>query len=239
MAVFDARCETAHAKLLSGKCPWCGRTVVDGRVSGQVSPPEWTSESRTIRFEFHGGCKDGQVVSGNASARDDETPGFQRYLYLTDGGSIGVRFDETPQNVADQMGLRALLEFLYAKDPKAIERLRKLLLLDSLDEKDRHAIQQRLQILLLLDSLYARDLHALEQRWQRLLLLDSLDEKDPHAIERLRKLLLHSIRARDLQALERLRELRRSFRQTYEVTNRDERSDEIVIRVDFVEQQKP
>ncbi len=186
--MFESRCETSHAKLLSGTCPWCGHAVVDGRVV----QPKWTSDSRTIRFEFHGGFKDGQVVFGKPSRRDEATPLLLRYLYLTDGGRVGVRFDEMPQNEADRAGLREL----YAKDAHAEERSQKLLLLD---------------------FLYAKDLDIDEQLRK---LLDSLCAKEPHAVEH-------------------FQELGRFFRQTYEVTKRDEGPDEIVVRVDFVEQHKP
>ena len=30
--VMDECCRIAHAKLISGKCPWCGRTVINGKV---------------------------------------------------------------------------------------------------------------------------------------------------------------------------------------------------------------
>ena len=29
---MDERCATAHARLLAGTCPWCGRPIVNGRV---------------------------------------------------------------------------------------------------------------------------------------------------------------------------------------------------------------
>jgi hypothetical protein len=80
VAVFGSQCQTAHEELLAGKCPWCGRVVVYGRAL----PLEWTSESRTIRLEFHGGFKDGQVVIGNTSVQGEDTPLLWRYLYLTD-----------------------------------------------------------------------------------------------------------------------------------------------------------
>lgn len=31
---MDARCKTAHAKLLAGVCPWCGREIIKGNVVG-------------------------------------------------------------------------------------------------------------------------------------------------------------------------------------------------------------
>lgn len=53
---MDERCKTAHAKLLAGKCPWCGRFVVEGKVDGPVDdklgeqPPasEDTQFARTL-----------------------------------------------------------------------------------------------------------------------------------------------------------------------------------------------
>ena len=60
-----------------------------------------------------------------------------RYLYLTDGGRVGARFDEMPQT---RMRTRAGLRELYAKNSCAM-RSRMLqensLLLDSLYAKDR------------------------------------------------------------------------------------------------------
>ena len=132
--------QTAHAKLLSGTCPWCGHAVVDGRVV----QPKWTSDSRTIRFEFHGGFKDGQVVFGKPSRRDEATAMLLRYLYLTDGGRVGVRFDEMPQNEADRAGLREL----YAKDGRMPRNCsQKLLLLDFLDAKDLDIDEQLRKLL--------------------------------------------------------------------------------------------
>lgn len=34
---MDERCKAAHAKLLSGKCPWCGSTIQAGKVVGQAA----------------------------------------------------------------------------------------------------------------------------------------------------------------------------------------------------------
>jgi hypothetical protein len=212
-----------------------------------------------IRFEFHGGFRDGQVISGNASLRGIGTETVLLYMLRTDGGRIGVRFDETPQNPADQTILRALLDSLDTKDPHAVERLRKLLVLDSLDATDPHAVGPLRKLLLLVDSLDAKGPHARERlrellrlhsleakdlyatgRWQRLLRLDSLYATDPCGAERWKRLLrLDGLCADDPDAKTRLRELCRFFRQTYEVTKRDEGPDEIVIRVDFVEQHKP
>jgi HEAT repeat protein len=31
--MFEHLCQPAHAKLLYGKCPWCGHTVIEGRDS--------------------------------------------------------------------------------------------------------------------------------------------------------------------------------------------------------------
>lgn len=33
---MDGRCKTAHAKLLAGTCPWCGCSIVEGKVEGQL-----------------------------------------------------------------------------------------------------------------------------------------------------------------------------------------------------------
>jgi hypothetical protein len=55
---------------------------------------EWTSELRRMRFEFHGGFMDGEVVVGKAPIKDENSALIWRYYYLTDGGRIGTQFDE-------------------------------------------------------------------------------------------------------------------------------------------------
>jgi hypothetical protein len=29
IVVFESQCKTAHGNLLAGKCPWCGRAVIN------------------------------------------------------------------------------------------------------------------------------------------------------------------------------------------------------------------
>lgn len=43
---MDERCKVAHAKLLAGTCPWCGRFIVAGRAEGQ---PETTFASASMK----------------------------------------------------------------------------------------------------------------------------------------------------------------------------------------------
>jgi hypothetical protein len=44
-----------------------------------------------LKFVFHGGFKDGEVVTGDTEALDGPVKG---YLYLTDQGRVGARFSE-------------------------------------------------------------------------------------------------------------------------------------------------
>lgn len=120
--MFESQCQATHEKLMSGACPWCGRVI----VYGQALPPEWTSESRRSRFEFHGGFMDGQVVGGEASVKDESTPLLWRYLYLTNGGRIGTRFDEVPNDVLQaeiRSTLDAIKKALDANDDRTAREL--------------------------------------------------------------------------------------------------------------------
>jgi serine/threonine protein kinase len=47
---MDERCKSAHAKLLSGTCPWCGRPIISGQVDGELEPQP-TSSSQIVDFE--------------------------------------------------------------------------------------------------------------------------------------------------------------------------------------------
>jgi hypothetical protein len=91
--MFHSQCQVAHEKIVAGKCPWCGQAIFNGRLW----PPDWTMESRTLCFEFHGGFMDGQTSSGVPSDQGAASPSFRRFLYLTDGGRMGAKFDEFPQ----------------------------------------------------------------------------------------------------------------------------------------------
>ncbi len=88
---------------------------------------EWTSESRRMRFDFHGGFMDGQVVVGKPSIKDDNTPLLWRYYYLTDGGRIGTRFDEYQQDVrqSEISTLDAIKEAMDANDHRTARELYK------------------------------------------------------------------------------------------------------------------
>ncbi len=102
---------------MAGKCPWCGHFVVYGRAL----PPEWTSESRTIRFEFHNGFMDGRVITGKVAVQDENTPLLLRYLYLTNGGRVGTRFDEIRKLESDVWD--KIKEAIDAKDTNAAKEL--------------------------------------------------------------------------------------------------------------------
>jgi len=49
---MDKRCKIAHAKLLAGTCPWCGRSIVNGRVAGEIEP-QLSSQSHIVHVELH------------------------------------------------------------------------------------------------------------------------------------------------------------------------------------------
>jgi len=70
----------------------------------------------------------GQVVGGVASVKDKNTPLLWRYLYLTNGGCIGTRFDEMPNDVSQEeirSTLDAIKNALGANDdPTARELLK-------------------------------------------------------------------------------------------------------------------
>ena len=51
-----------------------------------------------VRVEFHGGCKDGEVVVGNDNTESLSNPA-RSYLFLTDNGRLGARFREIPPKV--------------------------------------------------------------------------------------------------------------------------------------------
>jgi hypothetical protein len=51
-----------------------------------------------VQFEFHGGCKDGEIVVGNDNSQSLNNPA-RRYLFLTDKGRVGARFREIPTKV--------------------------------------------------------------------------------------------------------------------------------------------
>ncbi len=159
-----------------------------------------------IRFEFHGGFTDGQVVSGNASRRDEATPMLLRYLYFTDGGRIGARFDELAQSdrEAEEKRLRSLLDSLFTNDPNAVQL--------------REALSQRLS---------SDDAHAVRRLLE--LLRDPVYAKDPHVKQRLLTYIIECLGW----------PMGHFLRDTYEVTKREERPDEIVIRLDLVEPPKP
>jgi hypothetical protein len=65
-----------------------------------------------IRFEFHGGCKDGDSVLGTDDIDDLSNPA-RAYLHLTMGGRAGVRFSEYPSQADLQ---RATKEFVHQRD---------------------------------------------------------------------------------------------------------------------------
>lgn len=46
------RCKSAHAKLLAGTCPWCGRSIVNRRVAGEIEP-RLSSQSHVLHVELH------------------------------------------------------------------------------------------------------------------------------------------------------------------------------------------
>ncbi len=46
---MDERCTTAHAKLLAGTCPWCGRSIVNGRVEPVA---EFTASAESPIIDF-------------------------------------------------------------------------------------------------------------------------------------------------------------------------------------------
>lgn len=119
----EPQCITAHARLISGRCPWCGRIV----VYGQALPRGWAADSRKLRFEFHGGFKDGEVVTGHAASSDLNARQLFRCLYLTDGGRVGTRFDEVPPRSplteSTIKELEAMKKALEANDTKAFREL--------------------------------------------------------------------------------------------------------------------
>ncbi len=51
-----------------------------------------------VQFEFHGGCKDGEVLAGDDDMQNLSNPA-RCYLLLTNRGSIGTRFREIPPKV--------------------------------------------------------------------------------------------------------------------------------------------
>jgi hypothetical protein len=120
--MFESQCQAAHAKLVAGKCPWCGRLVVYGRPM----PPQWASERRLIRFEFHGGCKNGDVITGRLTEPPENAPLLWRYLYFTEGGRVGARFDEVVPYIPSveenlmQDKFNAISDAAKSGDPKAI-----------------------------------------------------------------------------------------------------------------------
>jgi serine/threonine protein kinase len=54
---MDERCLRFHAKLLSGTCPWCGGTVVNGEVTGAIADFKQTAvdfTSTECEFKYLG-----------------------------------------------------------------------------------------------------------------------------------------------------------------------------------------
>ena len=100
---------------------------------------EWTSESRRLRFEFHGGFMDGQVVVGNTSVKDENTSLLWRYYYLTDGGRIGTRFDEFVSSQSEKTTWAgAIKEALDAKDTRTAADL-----FQRMDRRQAYHVTQR------------------------------------------------------------------------------------------------
>ena len=126
-----------------------------------------------------------------------------RYLYFTDGGRVGVRFDELPQSdrEADRTGLRSLLDSLLQRTRTPVQLRETLPLLDFLRQRPTsRAIAELLAIPFTQRTrTKRRNVYYRGLGWP----------------------------------------IGHFFRHTYEVTKRDERPDEIVVRVDFVEQHKP
>ncbi len=38
--MFESLCQSVHAKLLAGRCPWCGSAIINGQAIAPVSPLE-------------------------------------------------------------------------------------------------------------------------------------------------------------------------------------------------------
>lgn len=72
---------------------------------------------------------DGQVVIGKVSVQDENTPLLLRYLYLTDGGQVGTRFDE----IRDMFSSNAWAEIKEAMDAKDMDAAREVIKKHKLD----------------------------------------------------------------------------------------------------------
>jgi hypothetical protein len=83
------------------------------RQKGRFRGSREARSTMKVTFEFHGGFKDGEVVTGDTDALDGPAKG---YLYLTDQGRVGARFSE--KRPLDQE-VRKMIEERLAKGPGA------------------------------------------------------------------------------------------------------------------------
>ncbi|MBN2294410.1 MAG: hypothetical protein JXM70_18420 [Pirellulales bacterium] len=73
---------------------------------------------KTIHIEFHGGFKDGEVVSGNQSTENSSL--IQIYYFLSDGWQIGKKFRLEPSSSMQKENERAWSTILDSDDPDTI-----------------------------------------------------------------------------------------------------------------------
>jgi hypothetical protein len=79
-----------------------------------------------VRFEFQGGCKDGETVVGSDDMQSGDNPA-RPYLFLTDRGRIGARFEEIPRKAEFQEILDALrTRFPGPLNPKVEDLLERM-----------------------------------------------------------------------------------------------------------------
>lgn len=79
-----------------------------------------------VRFEFNGGCKDGEAVVGTDDMQSGDNSA-RAYLFLTDRGRVGARFGEIPRNVKFQEILDALrAKFPGPLNPKVEDLLKRM-----------------------------------------------------------------------------------------------------------------